>query len=220
MSKHLAAFARASALAVLATLAQPGTAAEDALAWKASEHELIEGRKREQLMDFEGARARYESAWAVLEKHKGWTSEWGSRVLWDLGSAVAFTCRDYDIAYQHLSMARAMALTGPLMDVGRQARILREMARVAYQGGKFRLAAEHFRSVRPLLQKALHDRSPLLLAEYDEEFALALRDAGEVDEAAEAAARAARIRAVTPPNPLMARPGPNLQQVCGVPRRS
>jgi hypothetical protein len=195
---------------------EPAVSSEPA-AWRVSEQQLIEGRRRLDLMDYAGARSRFEAAWATLEAHSGWTAEWGSRVLWDLGYSIALTCRDYQLAYDKLRMAWSMAVTGTPHDLGRQMRIRREQARVAYQAGMWRLAADDYTAIRPLFEPILRQRSALLVAEFDEEYAMALRRAGDEAQAQEAAARAAQIRASTPPNPLMQRAGPTLQQVCGEP---
>jgi hypothetical protein len=134
-----------------------------------------------------------------------------------LGNAIALTCRDYKLAYDKLARAHALAVTGTPADLFRQLRIRRDQARVAYQGGMWRLAADDYEAVRPFIEPILRQRSALLVAEFDEEFASALRRAGHQQQAEEAATRAAQIRSSTPPNPLMQRAGPTLQQVCGDP---
>lgn len=206
---------QAAAASLSAAPASPASAAP--APWRASEQQLIEGRRRLQQMDYAGARSRFEAAWATLETNHGWSAEWGSRVLWDLGYTIALTCRDYRLAYDKLAMAFSLAVTGTPADLGRQMRIRRDQARVAYQGGMWRVAADDYAAIRPFLEPILRQRSPLLVAEFDEEFAVALRRAGDDLQAREAAARAAQIRATTPANPLMQQSGPTLQQICGEP---
>jgi hypothetical protein len=60
-------------------------------------------------------------------------------------------------------------------------------------------------------------RSPLLMAEFLEEYSAAMERFGNAEGAAEIAVRAGRLRASTPPNPLMARATPTYAQVCGGP---
>jgi hypothetical protein len=75
-------------------------------AWKASEAEFMNGRKRFEVQDYAAARQQFAAAWKTLEENPGWSPEWGSRVAWETGMAIAYTCRDYGAALQMLAIAR------------------------------------------------------------------------------------------------------------------
>lgn len=186
--------------------------------WKPSEQQFMDARKREQVMDYAGARRSYEAAWQTLQENRGWPADWGSRVAWELGVATAYTCSDFDKALEYLDQAYLLNASTLPLDLARQGRIARDAARVAFQAGRFGYSVEQYRAALAQLGPNLNQRSPLLLAEFLEEFVPALRRAGETGEAQAVAAQASNIRAATPPNPLMARPTPTLSQICGAPR--
>jgi tetratricopeptide (TPR) repeat protein len=187
-------------------------------AWKASEAEFINGRKRFGAMDYVGARQQFVAAWKTLEENPGWSPEWGSRVAWETGVAIAYTCRDYEAALRMLEIAREQNDLIPVKDEFREGRIVREAARVAYQAGRFELAAQSYITALSKLEPAYQKRSPLLVAGLLEEASPAWQRGGDPARAEQARIRAAEIRSQVPPNPLMNSAYPPLQQSCGEPR--
>lgn len=178
----------------------------------------MNGRKRFEVRDYAGARVQYMAAWKTLEENPGWPPEWGALVAWETGSAIAYTCKDYESALRMLETARELNARAPVKDEGREGRIVRETARVAYQAGRFELAAQAYITAFSKLEPAYQKRSPLLVAGLLEEAAPAWQRGGEPARAEQARIRAAEIRSQVPPNPLMTSAYPPLQQSCGEPR--
>jgi len=178
----------------------------------------MNGRKRFEVRDYSGARLQFMAAWKTLEENPGWPPEWGSRVAWETGVAIAYTCRDYESALRMLEIAREQNNQTPEKDEFREGRIVRETARVAYQAGRFELAAQAYITAASKLEPAYQKRSPLLVAGLLEEALPAWKRGGELARADQARVRAAEIRSQVPPNPLMNSPYPPLQQSCGEPR--
>lgn len=215
MKKYLALVLATAALLVgaeksIAQASQP--------AWKVSEIEFMTGRKRFDAMDYAGARQQFVAAWKTLEENPGWSPEWGSRVAWETGMAIAYTCRDYGSALKMLTIAREQNSLMPEKDEFREGRIVREAARVAYQAGQFQLAAQSYITALSKMEPAYQKRSPLLVAGLLEEASLAWQRGGDPARAEQARTRAAEIRSQIPPNPMMSSAHPSLQQACGEPR--
>jgi len=207
-------------IAAAALLAGTGKSASQTSqpAWKASETEFMNGRKRFEVRDYPGARQQFAAAWKTLEENPGWSAEWGSRVAWETGMAIAYTCRDYGSALKMLTIAREQNSLMPEKDEFREGRIVREAARVAYQAGQFELAAQSYITALSKLEPAYQKRSPLLVAGLLEEASPAWQRGGDPARAEQARTRAAEIRSQVPPNPMMSSAYPSLQQTCGEPR--
>jgi tetratricopeptide (TPR) repeat protein len=198
--------------------AQASFAQTNSPAWKASETEFMNGRKRFEVRDYAGARQQFAAAWKTLEDNPGWSPEWGSRVAWETGMAIAYTCRDYGPALKLLGIAREQNNLMPEKDEFREGRIVREAARVAYQAGQFELAAQSYITALSKLEPSYQKRSPLLVAGLLEEAAPAWQRGGDPARAEQARTRAAELRSQVPPNPMMNSAYPSLQQACGEPR--
>jgi hypothetical protein len=132
--------------------------------------------------------------------------------------AIAYTCRDYDLALRMLAIAREQNDLMPVKDEFREGRIVREAARVTYQAGRFELAAQSYIAAVSKLEPAYQKRSPLLVAGLLEEASPAWQRGGDPSRAEQARIRAAEIRSQVPPNPMMSSADIPLQQVCGEPR--
>jgi tetratricopeptide (TPR) repeat protein len=206
------------ATAALLAGAEKSIAQTSAPAWKASEIEFMNGRKRFDGMDYAEARQQFVAAWKTLEENPGWSPEWGSRVAWETGMAIAYTCRDYESALRMLAIAREQNGLNPVKDEFREGRIVREAARVAYQAGRFEMAAQSYTTALSKLEPSYQKRSPLLVAGLLEEASPAWQRGGDPARAEQARIRANEIRSQVPPNPLMNSAYPSLQQTCGEPR--
>jgi hypothetical protein len=117
-----------------------------------------------------------------------------------------------------LAIAREQNDRLPLKDEFREGRIVREAARVAYQAGRFELAARSYSTAVSKLEPTYQKRSPLLVAGLLEEASSAWQRGGEPARAEQARIRAAEIRKQLAPDPLMNSAYPTLQQSCGEPR--
>lgn len=206
------------AIATFLVSAETSIAQTNSPAWKVSEIEFMHGRRRFEVQDYAGARLQFMAAWKTLEENPGWSPEWGSRVAWETGMAIAYTCRDYGAALKMLTIAREQNSLMPEKDEFREGRIVREAARVAYQAGQFELAAQSYITAVSKLEPAYQKRSPLLVAGLLEEASPAWQRGGDPARAEQARTRAAEIRSQVPPNPMMSSAYPPLQRSCGEPR--